>query len=335
MESYGPGPVRALTRASRAFFESPPAGFVAQPLLTPRGSLTVASLEQARQLEHHWDELKSSGTATERLGPDATVGMMPVMRRDCIAGSIYEPDASDIDVHALHQGYLRELRRAGGTLHCSAEVIRIERIGQDWQVHTGDAVYCAPIVLNAGGAWADAVARLAGVTPLGIMPMRRSAFIFAPPGGVDVTGWPAVMSAAEDWYFKPEAGMLLGSPANVDPVEPHDVQAEEMDIALAIDRIESMTTLGIRRPERVWAGLRSFVPDGSLVGGFDARVSGFFWVAAQGGYGIQTSAAMGAACAALALGRPIPQDLADFGITARSLSPERTMVTVPRDTLGH
>jgi D-arginine dehydrogenase len=131
------------------------------------------------------------------------------------------------------------------------------------------------------------------------------------------------MGAEDDWYFKPEAGMLLGSPANADPVEPQDVQAEELDIALAIDRIEAMTTLTIPRPARVWAGLRSFVADGDLVGGFDAHTRGFFWVAAQGGYGIQTSAAMGEACAALARGLPFPQHIADFGLNAQMLSPGR------------
>jgi D-arginine dehydrogenase len=184
-------------------------------------------------------------------------------------------------------------------------------------------VFAAPIVLNAAGAWADVIARMAAVAPIGLEPRRRSAFTFAPPEGVATAHWPAVMGAEEEWYFKPEAGMLLGSPANADPVEPHDVQAEELDIALAIDRIESITTLTINRPSRVWAGLRSFVADGSLVGGFDAHVPGFFWVAAQGGYGIQTSAAMGEACAALARGLPFPQHLADFGLSAALLSPGR------------
>jgi D-arginine dehydrogenase len=238
---------------------------------------------------------------------------------------VYEPDASDMDVHALHQGYLREMRRRGGALICNSEVTQIERSGADWLVHAGGSKYSAPILLNAAGAWADPIARLAGVAPLGITPMRRSAFTFAPPEGMDISAWPAVMGADEDWYFKPEAGMLLGSPANADPVEPQDVQPEEMDIAIAIDRIESITTFNIRRPVRIWAGLRSFATDGSLVGGFDTHSPGFFWVAAQGGYGIQTSAAMGEACAALVLGRPIPQHLAQFGLTAASLSPSRPM----------
>ena len=249
--------------------------------------------------------------------------MVPVLRSDRVIGSVYEPEACAIDVHAMHQGYLREMRRRGGVLQCDAEVTRIERQGSQWQVYAGEKTYSAAVVVNAAGAWADAVARMAGVAPIGIEPRRRSAFTFPPPPGVATAAWPAVMGAEDDWYFKPEAGMLLGSPANADPVEPQDVQAEELDIALAIDRIEAITTLTIPRPARVWAGLRSFVADGSLVGGFDAHTPGFFWVAAQGGYGIQTSAAMGEACAALARGLPFPQHIADFGLNAHMLSPLR------------
>jgi len=156
-----------------------------------------------------------------------------------------------------------------------------------------------------------------------VQPCRRSAFIFAPPEGVDTTRWPMTAGLDEGWYFKPDAGMLLGSPANADPVEPQDVQPEELDIALAMHRIEEMTTLTVRRPTRTWAGLRSFVADGDLVGGFDAQAPGFFWVAAQGGYGIQTSAAMGEACAALARGLPLPERIAAFGLTTEMLSPKR------------
>ena len=325
METYGPEQVRALTRASRRFFENPPAGFVEHPLLAPRGTLTVATNGQERQLEEYWDEVGTSATLTQRLNRLETCALIPVLRADRVLGSVYEPHACDIDVHALHQGYLRDLRRRGGVVHCDAEVTLIERDGGDWRVHArhGDSIFTAPVVLNAAGAWADTIARMAGVAPIGIEPRRRSAFTFAPPTGVATATWPAVIGAEEDWYFKPEAGLLLGSPANADPVEPQDVQAEELDVALAIDRIESVTTLTINRPARVWAGLRSFVADGSLVGGFDARAPGFFWVAAQGGYGIQTSAAMGEACAALARGLPIPQHLADFGLSAAMLSPSR------------
>ncbi|HEX8602348.1 MAG TPA: FAD-binding oxidoreductase, partial [Pseudoduganella sp.] len=230
-------------------------------------------------------------------------------------------DAADMDVHAIHQGYLRGIRRAGGQVVCDAEVTALERRGSTWRVQAGGASYEAPVIGNAAGAWADVVGALAGCRSIGLQPRRRSAFIFAPPPGCDASDWPMTYGVAEDWYFKPDAGMLLGSPANTDPVPPHDVQPEELDIALAIDRIERMTTLAIRRPTRTWAGLRSFVPDGDLVGGWDPQVPGFFWVAAQGGYGIQTSPAMGEGCAALIRGEQLPQRIAAFGLTREMLAP--------------
>lgn len=323
MESYGTPQVRALTRASRAFFEQPPVGFAEHPLLSPRGALMVAPPGQEEALKEHWAVAQSLSPHARLLDRDACCAMTPVLRRDQIIGGVYEPDALDMDVHAIHQGYLRGMRRADGQLVCDAPVTALRREGDRWQVEAGGQTYRAPVVLNAAGAWADKIGALAGAGPIGLQPKRRSAFMFAPPDGVAIHGWPMTIGVEEDWYFKPDAGLLLGSPANVDPVEPHDVQPEEMDIALAIHRIEEMTTMTIRRPTRTWAGLRSFVPDGDLVGGFDAQVPGFFWIAAQGGYGIQTSPAMGEACAALARGEPLPERIAGFGLTAEMLSPSR------------
>jgi D-arginine dehydrogenase len=236
---------------------------------------------------------------------------------------VHEPDAADIDVHALHQGYLRGLRAAGGTLVCGAEVSAMTRNADEWRIVAGQNVIEASVVVNAAGAWCDIIALLAGAAPIGLVPMRRSAFIFSPPPDLDISRWPMLIGADESYYVKPDAGMLLGSPANADPVEPHDVQAEELDIALAIDRIQTMTTLIIRRPKHVWAGLRSFVSDGNLVGGFDAKVPGFFWAAAQGGYGIQSSAAAGELYAALLRGLPAPSRLIDFGVREEELRPAR------------
>jgi len=206
---------------------------------------------------------------------------------------------------------------------CDADVSQMRRVGGRWQLTAGAVTYEAPVVLNAAGAWCDVIGQLAGAQPLGLQPCRRSAFIFAGSPGQDPSHWPMVHGATEDWYIKPDAGMLLGSPANADPVDPQDIQPEELDIAMAIHRIEEMTTLQIRRPTRTWAGLRSFVGDGNLVGGFDDQVEGFFWIAAQGGYGIQTSAAMGETCAALARGLPVPPHPSSFGLTEEMLSPRR------------
>jgi len=323
MESYGTTQVRALTMASRAFLAQPPAGFSEHPLLTPRGAMMVAGAGQTSQLEAHWQVLKAMDCGAQRLNGEEARRLVPVLRPEQVQGAVYEPDAADMDVHAIHQGYLRGMRQAGGKLVCDAEVTAMERMRDLWRVEAGGTVYEAPVVLNAAGAWVDTIARIAGVQPIGIEPRRRSAFIFAPPPDADIDRWPMAFGADEDWYIKPDAGMLLGSPANADPVEPQDVQPEEMDIALAIHRIEEATTLAIRRPTRTWAGLRSFVADGDLVGGFDDAAPGFFWVAAQGGYGIQTSAAMGETCAALARGLPVPAHAASFGLTAEMLGPQR------------
>ena len=323
MESYGTPQVRALTMASRAFFGHPPADFGTHPLLTPRGALFVGTRGQEALLDAHWEILKSMAPGACRLGAAEAHAMVPVLHPELLIGAVFEPDAADMDVHAIHQGYLRGMRRCGGALVCDAQVTAMRHTADRWHVEAGGTVYTAPVVLNAAGAWVDAIAALAGAEPIGIEPRRRSAFIFAPPEGIDPAGWPMAIGADEDWYFKPDAGMLLGSPANADPVEAQDIQPEEMDIALAIHKLEEVSSMRIRRPTRTWAGLRSFVADGDLVGGFDDVLPGFFWVAAQGGYGIQTSPAMGETCAALARGLPVPAHVAGFGLSAGMLSPAR------------
>lgn len=323
LESYGTPQVRALTAASRAFLQAPPEGFAEHPVLGPRGCLLVAAPGQEQELQAHWDLLRAMTPHARRLTPEQALELVPVLRPERVIGAVLEPDAMDMDVHAIHQGYLRGLRRAGGGLVCDAEVTALRREGGRWRIATKAGDWEAPVVVNAAGAWCDVVAQMAGVAPIGLQPKRRSAFTFAPPAGVDPRHWPCLISADESWYVKQDAGMLLGSPANADPVPPQDVQPEELDIALAIDRIQEMTTLDIRRPARTWAGLRSFVADGDLVGGFDPAAPGFFWLAAQGGYGIQTSAAMGEACAALARGLALPERIAGFGLTEGMLGPGR------------
>lgn len=323
MESYGAPPVRALTRASRAFLDAPPRGFAAQPLLAPRGALMVAEPGQEAALAEHWAVLCALSPTARLLDAAAARALVPVLRPERVVGAALEPDAVDMDVHAIHQGYLRGLRAAGGRVRCDAEVERLERRGDHWYVQVDSEVIEAGVVLNAAGAWADEVAARAGVPGIGLQPKRRSALVFKPPPELAFANWPLVAGLGEDWYFKPDAGQLLASPANADPVPPQDVQPEELDIALAMARIEAVTTLTVRRPTRTWAGLRSFVADGALVGGFDPLAPGFFWVAAQGGYGIQTSPAMGEACAALARGLPLPAHMAAHGLTVEMLSPAR------------
>ena len=322
-ESYGSPQVNALTRASRAFFEAPPAGFCEVPLLSPRGALTVAEPGQEAALQDYWKQLQRTTPSATLLNAEQACAIIPVLRPEKVLGATLNPDPADMDVDALHQGFLRGIARAGGHVVCHADVTALAYQNGQWQVQAGGKRYEALIVINAAGAWVDVIAQLADVRPLGLQPKRRSAMIFAPPEGMDCRQWPMAFGVAEDWYFKPDAGALLGSPANVDPVEPQDVQPEELDIAMAIYAIEQITTLQIRRPSRTWAGLRSFVADGDLVGGFEPQAPGFFWLAGQGGYGVMTSPAMGEACAALVRGQALPEHLAAFGLTPEMLSPKR------------
>ncbi|UCZ87335.1 FAD-binding oxidoreductase [Pseudomonas sp. L5B5] len=322
--AYGTPQVRALTVASRAFFDQPPEGFCEHPLLTPRGEMTVDFVNDPAELQRQYLSAKASVPQMQLLDADEACARLPILRRDKVHGALYDPTASDIDTDALHQGYLRGLRRNQGQLHTDCEVIGLERDAQGtWLIRTSGQSFSAPVVINAAGAWADQIGSLAGARPLGLQPKRRAAFIFAGPQDQDCQHWPMLVSLDESFYLKPDAGMFLGSPANADPVQPHDVQPEELDIALGIHRIEEATTLSIRRPTRTWAGLRSFVSDGDLLAGFDPQVPGLFWVAGQGGYGIQTSPAMGQASAALVRGAGLPRELAAFGLDAAMLSPAR------------
>lgn len=322
--AYGTAQVRALTLASRDFFDHPPEGFCEHPLLTPRGEMTVDFNGDPAELNNQYLSAKATVPEMQLLSADEACARLPILRREKVHGALYDPSASDIDTDALHQGYLRGIRRHQGQVYTDHEVLGLQRDEQGlWQVQTSGQTFSAPLLINAAGAWADQIGAMAGARRLGLQPKRRAAFIFAGPEGVDTHHWPMLVSLDESFYMKPDAGMFLGSPANADPVEPHDVQPEELDIALGIYQIEEATTLSIRRPTRTWAGLRSFVSDGDLLAGFDPQVPGLFWVAGQGGYGIQTSPAMGQASAALVRGQPLPEQLTRFGLTPAMLSPAR------------
>ncbi|WP_152225464.1 FAD-binding oxidoreductase [Pseudomonas sp. SCB32] len=323
--AYGTPQVRALTAASRAFLDNPPEGFVEHPILTPRGEMTVDFEGNPEELQRQYESARASVPEMRLLDADEACAIVPVLRREKVHGAMIDPSAADIDTDGLLQGYLRGIRRNGGSVQLDSEALEIRHIDGAWEVRCAQETYRAQVLVNAAGGWCDKVAELAGVTPLGLTPKRRAAFLFSPPEGVDSHAWPVLVSLDESFYFKPDAGMLLGSPANADPVEPHDVQPEELDIALGIYQIEEHTTLNIRRPSHTWAGLRSFFADGDLVSGYDPATPRFYWVAGQGGYGIQTSAAMGEASATLIRGEALPEHLARHGLTAEMLSPARLL----------
>ena len=322
MESYGSPQGRALTRASRALYAAPPADFGDTPVLSPRGALYVGWQGQQALLDAMQAELQATGSTIERLDAAATLARVPVLRADGLAGALWEADAMDIDVQVLHQGLLRGARRHGAGVLCDAEVVQAVHDGRAWTVTLADGrTLRARRLINAAGAWADELARRCGSRALGVQPRRRSAFTFDAPPGVAFRGWPVTAAIAEHWYFKPDAGQLLGSPANADPVPAHDVVAEELDIAIGIAAIEADTTLRIRRPRRTWAGLRSFAPDGEMLIGFDE--AGLFWLAGQGGWGIQSAQGAALLAAALLRGEALPEALRREGVDVPALSPRR------------
>ncbi len=260
--AYGTPQVRALTAASRAFFDNPPAGFCEHPLLSPRPEMVVDFSDDPEELRRQYESGKALVPQMRLLDAEQACSIVPVLRRDKVFGATYDPTGADIDTDALHQGYLRGIRRNQGQVLCNHEALEIRRVDGAWEVRCAAGSYRAAVLVNAAGAWCDTIAGLAGVRPLGLQPKRRSAFIFAPPPGIDCHDWPMLVSLDESFYLKPDAGMLLGSPANADPVEAHDVQPEQLDIATGMYLIEEATTLTIRRPEHTWlpddpaAGLR-------------------------------------------------------------------------------
>ena len=323
MQTYGGPLTKGLAVTGRSFLTDPPSGFAASPLLSPREVLYVGRADQIDMLDRFYEENRRRVPTLARLDANQALEQPVPLREDYVAGAVLEPEAEEIDVAALHQGFLRGLRARGGTLMTEAAVTALARARGLWHAETPAGAYCAPVVVNAAGAWCDAVAARAGVAPIGLQPKRRTAFIFDGPADGSVGDWPMVHDIDDAFYLKPDAGRILGSPADETPSEPCDVYPEELDIAIGADRIMQATTLDIRHIRNKWAGLRSFVGDRQPVAGFDGAAEGFFWLAGQGGAGIMTAPALGMVTAALVTGEPLPQAAAAHGITAEHLGPGR------------
>ena len=322
-ETYGSAEIRAITVATGRFYRDLPQGFSDHPVLTPRGALIVARAEQEAAAKAAAATYALLVPTVRWLEPEEILRRHPLLRPETVAGGAVFEEAEDMDVAAIHAGFLRGARAAGAILRLNAEVAALDRKDGRWIVRLGDGEQIAATnIVNASGAWADVVAGLAGARPVGLVPKRRTAFTFEAPAGLDLARLPMVIDLGETWYIKPEVGQFLGSPADETPSPPCDAQPEEMDVAIAVDRIETATTLQIRRIKNKWAGLRSFVADKNLVVGYDA-VPGFFWLAGQGGYGIQTGATAGRLAAGLALGKGLAADVAELGVKESALSPAR------------
>ena len=323
LETYGNAVVRGLTRASRPFYEAPPPGFAEHALLSPRPALYIAREDQLDKLAELEADVRRLTPEIARLSAEEARARVPVLRDGYVAAGLMEPAAMDIDVHALHQGYLKGLRQRGGMMVVNAEVQALSRAARAWQVETKAGRYSAPVVVNAAGAWSEQLGALAGAAAIGLQPKRRTVITFDGPDALDCRSWPVVADIGEQFYFKPDAGRILASPADETPVPPCDVQPEELDVAITVDRLETATTLQVRRIAHNWAGLRSFVADKSLVIGFDEGLEGFFWLAGQGGYGIQTAPAAAQVAAALITDGKLPDDVAAFGVKTEDLAPAR------------
>jgi D-arginine dehydrogenase len=306
--NYGPRVIRALARASRPFYEAPPQGFSETPLFSPRLILMLARADQRGALDRL---LAQSGDdpLVLQLNEAEMRQINPLIREGYGAAGMVDRAGQDIDVGGLHQGFLRQFKSVDGAMMLKSEVLGMERVGDVWQIATKAGQIAAGVVVNAAGAWADVVGEMAGAETIVLTPKRRTAAIVAGPSGIDATHFPITIDINEQFYLKPDAGRLLISPADETPSAPCDAQPEELDIAICVDRIETAFDVSVTRIENKWAGLRSFVPDGSPVAGFSERVDGFYWLAGQGGYGIQTAPALSEFAATQIMGLPLPEHL--------------------------
>ena len=298
--NYGPPDVRVLTGLSRPFFERPHQGFADAPILSHRPVVFLAPPEQ----QDHLGRLLAEGTGLREASIAEIAALVPALKPGYAAQAAIEDDAFDMDVASLHQGFLRQLRARGSRLALRSRTGRIERKDALWHVETtGGVSFAALVVVNAAGAWGDHVAEQAGIKPLGLVPKRRTGCIIDPAPHA-AANWPLVNDVDHTWYVRPEARTkLMVSPADETDMHAHDVQPDELDVAIAIDRMQQALDIAVRRVEHSWAGLRTFTPDRSLAFGWDKDAPGFFWCVGQGGYGIQTSPAAGQLVADVISGR--------------------------------
>ncbi len=322
---YGPSPIRALTRASRAFFASPSTSQFNTALFRPRPIMMIARQEQAFALDQTIAEVGVM-TPVERINESAIRKLNPLVKTGYASAAMLDMSGEDIDVAALHQGYLRQFRDFGGDLRCNATVLGLTHTGRDWQINTGVGEFTVDTIVNAAGAWAEHIGGLAQAESIGLIPKRRTAAIVAAPIELapdTLASLPITIDIEENFYLKPDAGRLLISPADETPSPACDAQPEDMDIALCVERIEQAFDLQVHRIESKWAGLRSFVADKCPVVGYSTTAPAFFWLAGQGGYGIQTAPALARLAASQVLQRPMPEDIAAEGVDLSEIDPSR------------
>jgi D-arginine dehydrogenase len=315
-ECYGAEPIRRLSLASKAYFLDRPI-----PLGSPRGVLFVAPSGGTALIDDFYRTFSPLVPDLTVLSPDDVSTLVSIISEDTTAGGVLEPEAFDLDVHGILASYSTTVRDHGGAIVTGSPASSPVRHQGQWRIASGEGEILAGTVVNAAGAWGDRVAFLFGVEPLGLTPLKRSAFTFDP--GFPTADWPMVVNISETWYIKPEGPHLLGSAASEIPQDPSDARPDEIDVALGIQRITDATTLGIRAVKNQWAGLRTFTPDRVPAVGRDRTVESFFWLVGQGGYGIHTSPAMGSLAAGLLLDGRVPDELKNYDITAEMFDPRR------------
>jgi D-arginine dehydrogenase len=288
---YGLPPVVELSLASESYFRQ------ATNVLSPRGLMIIAKAEDRAQFDHDVD-----GMDLGRITVDEAKSIVPIINTDVVALAAHADHAWDIDTDLLLQGFARDARSHGAQIITDARVTAIARISGGWHVICTKGDYTARTIINAAGAWVDDIARMAGIQPLGFIPMRRSMARLPAPGGQDVSRWPMIFGAGETWYAKPDAGALIVSPAEEHLMDPHDAWADDMVLAEGLARYEEMVTEPVTRLLSNWAGLRTFSPDRVLVIGHDTTDPSFFWLAGQGGYGFQSCPAASQLAADLIIG---------------------------------
>jgi D-arginine dehydrogenase len=321
--AYGKQIIRDITACCEPFLRNPPDGFTDVEIFRPRDCMFFGREDQAETLQ----AMQQDNPRLEFLDSRAVCERVPVLAPDYIYGAMWDRKGGDLEVDALLQGYVRLFRRRGGLFRPGSEVSALQRTGGVWQASAGGQQFQAPVVVNVAGAWVERIAALAGLGSLGIQPLRRTALTIDPPPNTDIRDWPEMVDADEDFYFKPDAGQLMISPADETPTEPCDAQPEELDVAIGVYRFEQATGLDIRRVNHSWAGLRTFAPDRVFVAGFDPRTEGFCWLAGQGGYGVQSSPAMAQLTRYLVTGARPDNEFATVLKYVEDVSPERFIET--------
>ena len=324
--NYGPDSIRAFAKVAVNFLHSPPAE-VDAPLLSEQGLLTAVTESYLNQVEQP--------EGTEWIDESECLEIVPILRQHTYVGGVYEAAVAGIDVHGLHNLYVKMYTNAGGTIFRNSEISEIQRVNGVWEIHSKYNNFRAKSIVNAAGAWGDLVAQMAGIEPVGLIPKRRTAVLINNNqlGNHDSKGWPLVAIDRDYVYFQPfGSGRVMLSPADETPSPPGDAQPEELDVAIGIARFEEMTTAEVKRIEHSWAGLRTFAPDGHPVVGWDLEVEDFFWVVGQGGYGIFTSPGIGRYASELFCGNQISAEFVETGFDFSVVNPKRFQMPLAQQT---